>query len=256
MGSSCTVIDTPKQTYGVVYKISNSIDGKKYIGLTTAAIKRRLQKHWCVARSGEGQALHEAMRAVIGEYGDENAEQYFGIEIVEHCSSREELNRAEAEWVAREGAREDTGWGYNLTDGGGGGRAPSARTRTKMAASQRNRPPITEEARVNKRQAQKRRWSRPEERQAQSLRVRERFSHSEARDAHKLRMTEITSRPEWRMHVLTANIAYWSNPESHQKQSLLMIQKLADPTIRTHMSEGQKNRLRRQTPGPSLFMPT
>jgi hypothetical protein len=191
------------------------------------------------------------MRAVISKYGNESAEQYFTIAIMEHCSSRGELNRAEADWVVHENTREDTGWGYNLINGGGGGSAPSPKTRAKMAASQRKRPPISPQALLNKSQAQIRRWSRPQERQAQSAKQFKRWSHDEERQAQRVRMAGVASQPEWRIHVQTANINYWSDPTSHQKQSLLMIQKLADPTIRTHMSEGQKkrNRLRPKTSG-------
>jgi len=91
----------------LIYKITNMVNEKFYIGKTTKTIEERLRKH-CVRASAP--LLHSAIK----KYGIEN----FKIEQVDSASSIEELNKKEQFWIAKTDAIR---LGYNLANGGDGG---------------------------------------------------------------------------------------------------------------------------------------
>lgn len=93
-----------------IYKITNDINGKVYIGKTAHSIKRRWQEH-CRSRKRrnyEQRPLYSAMN----KYGIE----HFHIEQLEECSI-EELNDRETYWIKECDAYHN---GYNATIGGDG----------------------------------------------------------------------------------------------------------------------------------------
>jgi group I intron endonuclease len=86
----------------IIYKITNKINGKVYIG----AHKGRIDDYW-----GSGSVLKRA----IAKYGKEN----FTKEVITTCESQEEMFAEERKLVTPEFiARKDT---YNLRVGGAGG---------------------------------------------------------------------------------------------------------------------------------------
>lgn len=89
----------------VVYKITNNINGKVYIGQTTAPIKERWSKH-CSPSSNCVK-----LKNAIQKYGESN----FTVEIIAECSNRDELNKLEKSLIQKHNSIES---GYNLTDGG------------------------------------------------------------------------------------------------------------------------------------------
>jgi group I intron endonuclease len=97
--------------FGIIYLITNVVNGKKYIGQTTATCKRRYNAHKRAAFSCQSQLpLHRAMR----KYSINN----FSVEMIEKCNSIESLNAAESKWIAK---LETFGpGGYNCTTGGEG----------------------------------------------------------------------------------------------------------------------------------------
>lgn len=72
----------------IIYKITNKLCGKSYVGQTTRNIKLRVGEHKC-KRSLIGAALNQL--------GEEN----FLFEIVEYCSSQCELDEREAYWTEK-----------------------------------------------------------------------------------------------------------------------------------------------------------
>lgn len=88
--------------YGYIYKITNLINGKIYIGLHTASVFD--EKYW-----GSGSDLKAAQRL----YGLEN----FSREILQWCDSLEDLNRAECYWIDHLNSRNPE-VGYNIQPGG------------------------------------------------------------------------------------------------------------------------------------------
>ena len=91
-----------------VYKITNMITGKAYIGKTMFSVERRWKEH-CKDRLRprcEKRPLYDAMN----KYGVEN----FTVETLEECSSEEAADR-EMHWIQHFNTFKD---GYNATLGG------------------------------------------------------------------------------------------------------------------------------------------
>ncbi|MBQ7171919.1 MAG: GIY-YIG nuclease family protein [Clostridia bacterium] len=90
-----------------IYKITNIINGKVYVGQTNN-LEKRTYKHFYLAQNGCKRHLYNAMRY----YGLEN----FEISIIEECSSDEASDR-EQYWI-KEYKSTNKKYGYNKTDGG------------------------------------------------------------------------------------------------------------------------------------------
>lgn len=99
-----------RQTY--VYCITCAVNGKRYIGITTKSVEKRLVEHGRAARRGVPFALYSAMR----KYGVEA----FAIECLETCDGIEIAKRLEVRHIAQLGTMKG---GYNMTAGGDGFRA-------------------------------------------------------------------------------------------------------------------------------------
>lgn len=91
--------------YGVIYVITNLLNGMKYVGQTTQPIKVRFRQHM-KANSYIGRAIRHD--------GVEN----FTVEVIEDCATFEQLNEREKFWIAFFNCMAPNG--YNLTDGGEG----------------------------------------------------------------------------------------------------------------------------------------
>ena len=70
----------------IIYKITNHINNKVYIGQTTEGIDKRWKRH-CGYQLKDGTYLHKSMK----KYGIEN----FSIEKIDEAESQEELNELE-----------------------------------------------------------------------------------------------------------------------------------------------------------------
>lgn len=93
-----------------IYKITNQINGKIYIGKTLNTIQERWREHRNDYKRErcEKRLLYDAMK----KYGVEN----FTIEQVEECSP-EMVNEREKYWIEQYGSFK---YGYNATIGGDG----------------------------------------------------------------------------------------------------------------------------------------
>ena len=110
--------------YGVIYKITNQINGKNYVGQTTRTIKKRFVEH-AKAKTCLGNAIRK--------HGKKN----FTIEILEECETPEQLNEREIFWIARFNCKHPNG--YNLTDGGENGWSHTEETCEKISAANKGR---------------------------------------------------------------------------------------------------------------------
>ena len=97
------------QTTGTIYKITNLINNKVYIGQTRQHYQSRFIQHKSHARTG--QSSHKLARA-FRKYGDEN----FIVEPIEECLI-EKLDEREKYWIAFYKSTQDQ-FGYNISDGG------------------------------------------------------------------------------------------------------------------------------------------
>ena len=105
--------------YGVIYKITNKLNGLGYIGQTIQKLSARLKQH----RRG-----NQYIDKVIQKYKWKN----FTVEVIEECETLEQLNEREIFWIAFFNCKHPNG--YNLTDGGRNA-IPSAESRAKMSAA-------------------------------------------------------------------------------------------------------------------------
>ena len=96
---------------GYIYKITNQINQKIYIGLTRDSIENRWESHKKKASQYPNRYLYDAMN----HYGYDN----FTIEQIEECND-DILDEREIYWIAFFNST-DPSIGYNLTTGGGGG---------------------------------------------------------------------------------------------------------------------------------------
>ena len=87
----------------IVYKITNLLNKKIYVGQTQRTFEERISEHKC----GSLYIDH-----VIKKYGWEN----FKAEVIEECWTLEELNEREIFWIAKLNSKFPNG--YNFTDGG------------------------------------------------------------------------------------------------------------------------------------------
>lgn len=99
---------------GCIYKITNLVNNKVYIGQTITTLKERWRKHCSDAFNKKNVT---GVDAAIKKYGKEN----FSCEEICRCN-QEELNKLEQFYIQQynsyNGANEDIG--YNLTLGGQG----------------------------------------------------------------------------------------------------------------------------------------
>ena len=95
---------------GFIYKITNNLNQKVYIGKTIGSIEKRWQEHKADAykERNEKRPLYNAIR----KYGIEN----FSIEMIEECELSELSNR-EIYWIEEYHSFSN---GYNATLGGDG----------------------------------------------------------------------------------------------------------------------------------------
>lgn len=90
-----------------VYKITNSINNKVYVGRTIRSIEQRYKEHLQSLENGDTRHLYSAMR----KYGVNN----FKIELIEECSTLDEMIEKEAYYCE---LLEAYTKGYNMTTAG------------------------------------------------------------------------------------------------------------------------------------------
>lgn len=99
---------------GCIYKITNLINNKIYIGQTRATEPQRWQSHiWHAYNDPENDSI--ALCNAIKKYGREN----FKREIIEECNDSNELNNKEIYYIKLFNST-DKNIGYNITPGGDG----------------------------------------------------------------------------------------------------------------------------------------
>ena len=93
---------------GFIYKITNKINGKSYIGQTIQNVKERFYQH-CATKCSQS-ILNMVIHKAIDKYGKSN----FTIEVIEEVESTN-LNDRERYWIRYYDSYNN---GYNSTEGG------------------------------------------------------------------------------------------------------------------------------------------
>jgi len=116
--------DTP---YGVIYRFTNLVNGKIYIG-QTVDFYQRMKLHRSRAKSLSYEYTNHLYNA-IRKWGWEN----FKIEIVDLAYDWEKLNELEIKWMKDHNSL-DRNHGYNMLDDGGiGSMSPEIRERARAS---------------------------------------------------------------------------------------------------------------------------
>ena len=99
---------------GFIYKITNTINGKSYIGQTIQNVKERFYQHCATkcSKAVSNMAIHRAIK----KYGKSN----FTVEVIEEIDSTN-LNDRERYWIKYYNSYNN---GYNSTKGGQDGCKP------------------------------------------------------------------------------------------------------------------------------------
>lgn len=92
----------------IIYKITNKLNGKSYIGQTSKTLRTRWNQH-CQSNRKRASPL---IRDAIAKYGADN----FEAVVLEICKTKDELNEREKYWIFAHGTFVPNG--YNLTTGG------------------------------------------------------------------------------------------------------------------------------------------
>lgn len=108
----------------IIYKVTNLVNKKVYIGQTIRSLKVRWSLHLY-----KGDALYSA----INKYGKEN----FLIEIIDRAETLDELNNKEIEYIKL--LKTVAPNGYNIRLGGNSGGKLSEETRKKIGLSGKGR---------------------------------------------------------------------------------------------------------------------
>jgi group I intron endonuclease len=141
-----------------IYKFTNIINGKVYIGYTNNTTKR-YKTH-----KTKSQLLKSAFYDAIKSYGWDN----FSFEIIYQSKDGEHCHNTMEEYFIREyKSHIDEGFGYNLTYGGEGQKSPTKETRWKIGSANRGktRGPLSEETKLKIGYSNSQKKRTPEERE-------------------------------------------------------------------------------------------
>jgi group I intron endonuclease len=117
----------------LIYKVTNQINQKSYVGKTELSLSRRKSNHLSDAKRGCEFAFHRALR----KYGEE----IFAWEVIEKDIEKSLLDDKERHYIA---LYESFGpKGYNMSEGGEGqtGWVPSDETRAKWSEQRKGKDP-------------------------------------------------------------------------------------------------------------------
>lgn len=97
----------------IVYKATNLVNNKIYIGLTTGMLNDRKSKHkYDAENKNSNSVFHKAIR----KYGWDN----FKWEVIDRTRSKRKLVEKEIYWISQYDSLIENGNGYNMTLGGDG----------------------------------------------------------------------------------------------------------------------------------------
>lgn len=112
----------------IIYKATNKINNKSYIGQTINSLKQRKKEH-----ANDIKRFNTVFCKALRKYGKEN----FKWKVIEKCNSLNKLNEREKYWIKELKTQNPNG--YNLTEGGWNALVPSE-TKIKISNKLKGRP--------------------------------------------------------------------------------------------------------------------
>jgi group I intron endonuclease len=228
---------------GFIYMVTNTINGKVYVGKTTKPFDARWKQHLKLSKSRFGKYLHNAIV--------KHEAEAFTFEIVDMACTAEALNEKERERIRRESAA-DPKFGYNLTLGGEGAGAHNEATRQRMSEAAKAAL-ANPEARLRLSEQAKASWAVPEERQRRSEKMKTVLTSPEGRKRqceaakaaretpeYKQKHLEAMARPEVRERISEQAKAAWARPDTRRRVTEAATALWADPAFRARVLEAQR----------------
>lgn len=194
----------------IIYKVTNTLNQKVYIGQTIKSLNVRWSTHGY-------RTKNTYFANSIRRYGKEN----FIIEEIDRASNREELNEKEVYWIQfYDSTNKDKG--YNIEPGGGSHKkSPETIEKHRIGSLGRKPPPITEETRVKMQLAQlgkKRKPFTEEHKEKMRQKALGRKHTPESKEKMRLYRTGRKNSPEHIEKSRLAHVGKVTSEETKEKQ--------------------------------------
>lgn len=118
-----------KDLFGI-YSITNTVNGKQYIGQTKQNFQRRFWNHCWKLNDHSHDNRH--LQNAWNKYGSDS----FTFSVVQICSDSDDVDAAEIYYIKE---LKDKGSCYNISDGGGGKRGVPMNDHAKRIVGEKNR---------------------------------------------------------------------------------------------------------------------
>ncbi len=118
------------KTYGVVYLVTNRVNGKRYVGQTKASASQRWLQH-----CSDAKRYDTMLARAIRKHGADS----FLVETVGTAETPDALDELERDLILRHRTLKPSG--YNLTSGGNARHSVHEATRAKISAANMGRRP-------------------------------------------------------------------------------------------------------------------
>lgn len=196
--------------YGVIYIITNILNGKQYIGQTIHSdATHRWKEHQLSARTIGSYALSLAIR----KYGVSN----FTFEVIWHARTKVDLDISEISFISLFNTISPNG--YNLRSGGARGRH-SSETKLKMSITAKK---LTNLQRLRE---------QPEIELKRKANARLASGRKETRDKISLAVKTAHSRPDVKIRHLEGIKASWNRPGIKEKHHNSLVEMFNRPGMR------------------------
>lgn len=210
----------PVKVSMLIYKATNLVNGKVYIGKTTKTLYQRRIGHLKASKSKRSNSIfHKAIR----KYGIES----FSWEVLGHYENTADLDAAEIQFIE---SYDSCVAGYNITRGGGGivGYRHTEVTKELMGRSTRGKK-LPKETIQKMKAAKAEHWQDPKYHQKQVKAAENRWQSQEELDQQAIR------RGSRKFEILKDGIVIWSGYNKRQAGRLLGL----DPTLMLRCLQGR-----------------
>lgn len=185
---------------GTIYCVTNGVNGKRYVGLTTRPVSERWAEH-CGNAGKATTPLHHA----IAKYGPHR----FSVEAVESNISIGDLRAREAWWIDHLGAAAPSGYNLLMWHAGAISWHPDSRKKASETHRRRLQSPVERERHAS---MMREVTGRPEYREAMSIALKTRRQDPELRARHSAAMRDLYRSPDAREKTRQATILRFSDP--------------------------------------------